>query len=395
VRNASAVVFVYASALVAGLSVVSFPASATVLKAAHGLSDSEYGAIFLPQVALTIVGSLLGGRLSARRSLKTLLTAALVTFGVSESLLFATERLGHAAAYAALLAATATTGAAFGLAAAPLNTLPGLLFPCKKDVALVALHTFIGTGFAVGPILVGSIAARGLWAIAPALLSVLSLVVAGVICFAPIPSRSRTDSVVAHAGGIGSLVPFFGIAVLYAFAEGTFANWSTVYLHEERGVTEGAAALALACFWAGLAAGRLLVSAVLVRMPTGYVWLSLPLFMAASATAIPSARDAVSGVIVFTLSGLACSAFFPLTVSAAVAVDPAHAERIASAMTAALMLGVGLGSFTVGPLRSVFSIARIYSLSALYPLSALALALVSRRRRTARTPRPEITRSRL
>src|SRR5262249_8278810 len=102
-------------------------------------------------------------------------------------------------------------------------------------------------------------------------------------------------------------------------------------------------------------------------------------------TSIPSARDAVSGIIVFTLSGLACSAFFPLTVSAAVAVDPARGERIASAMTAALMLGVGLGSFTVGPLRAALSIGRIYSLSAIYPLSALALALVSRRVHTVET----------
>jgi hypothetical protein len=56
-----AIVATYGAALVAGLAVVSFPASATVLKAAHGLSDSSYGAIFLPQVVLTILGSLAGG----------------------------------------------------------------------------------------------------------------------------------------------------------------------------------------------------------------------------------------------------------------------------------------------------------------------------------------------
>ncbi len=383
-RTARSVVLVYASALVAGLSVVSFPASATVLKAAHGLSDSRYGAIFLPQVALTIVGSLLGGKLSARLSLRAILVAALATFSVSESLLLATARLGDAAAYGALLGATATTGAAFGLSAAPLNTLPALLFPGARDVALVALHTFIGTGFALGPIFVGSFAAHGLWAVAPALLCALGLLIAAAVAFAPIPSRGRAEgNVVTHELRPASLVPFFAIAVLYAFAEGTFANWSTVYLHEERGVSEGAAALALACFWAGIAGGRLLVSAILVRVPADRVWLSLPLLMMAAATAIPSARDAVSGIVVFTLSGLACSAFFPLTVSAAVAMDPERGERIASTMTAALMLGVGLGSFTVGPLRGAFSIARIYSLSALYPLSALALALLSRRRRAA------------
>jgi predicted MFS family arabinose efflux permease len=96
------------------------------------------------------------------------------------------------------------------------------------------------------------------------------------------------------------------------------------------------------------------------------------------------ANTALAGIFVFSLAGLACSAFFPLTVSAAVSVDPRRADEIASAMTAALMIGVGLGSFTVGPLRETLSIAQIYRTSALYPCAALALALVSTRR-AART----------
>src|SRR5262249_14972984 len=148
-------------------------------------------------------GSLLGGRLSARVSLGTILRTSLLTFGLSEALLLATAHFGDTAAYAALLAATATTGAAFGLAAAPLNTLPGLLFPHKKDVALVALHTFIGTGFALGPIFVGSIAARGHWATAPALVSALALVIAAVLSFADVPTRRRSENnAVAHSGGL-------------------------------------------------------------------------------------------------------------------------------------------------------------------------------------------------
>jgi len=101
--------------------------------------------------------------------------------------------------------------------------------------------------------------------------------------------------------------------------------------------------------------------------------------MATAAAMIPLAHGAAMGILVFTLAGFACSAFFPLTVNAAIAVDPQQGEKISSAMTAALMLGVGLGSFTVGPLRGSLSIGQIYATSALYPLSALALALWSRR----------------
>jgi predicted MFS family arabinose efflux permease len=139
-------------------------------------------------------------------------------------------------------------------------------------------------------------------------------------------------------------------------------------------VGEAEAGLALACFWAALAVGRLAVSALLIRIPSRRIWLGLPFVMAGAAVIIPLGHGAVAGILAFSIAGFGCSAFFPLTVHSAVATDPARGEWISSAMTAALMLGVGLGSFTVGPLRSVCSIGQIYLLSALYPLSALALA---------------------
>ena len=72
---------------------------------------------------------------------------------------------------------------------------------------------------------------------------------------------------------------FAAIAVLYAFAEGTFSNWSVIYLHEVKHLPEMTAALALSLFWAAMAGGRLLVSALVARIPAQRVWLSLPLLM--------------------------------------------------------------------------------------------------------------------
>jgi predicted MFS family arabinose efflux permease len=370
-----AVLATYGAALVVGLAVVSFPASATVLKAAHGLSDSKYGAIFLPQVLLTILGSLAGGALSERRSLRFVLGLSLVAFALAEAALFGTSTTNQGSAYLLLLAGTGSAGVGFGLAAAPLNTLPGLLFPLRKETALVALHTCIGAGFAVGPVLVGRFVANGAWAAAPVVLGVAALVGLVLVLASSLPARMRS---VARGTGsnvrLQELAPFFFIAALYAFAEGTFANWSVVFLHEERGVSEPQAALALASFWAALALGRLVVSALLIRVSSRRIWFFLPLVMAGAAVGIPLSHGPVSGILAFSIAGVGCSAFFPLTVHSAVATDPARGERISSAMTAALMLGVGLGSFTVGPLRSVCSIGQVYLLSALYPLSALALA---------------------
>jgi hypothetical protein len=43
-------------------------------------------------------------------------------------------------------------------------------------------------------------------------------------------------------------------------------------------------------------------------------------------------------------------------------------------MIAALMLGVGIGSFVVGPLRGWLAFENLYRLSALYPAAVLGIA---------------------
>ena len=63
----------YGAALLQGLAQVIFPASAGVMTTTLGLSQAQYGRIFIPQ----LVGSLLGGIITAvfskRFSLKQLL----------------------------------------------------------------------------------------------------------------------------------------------------------------------------------------------------------------------------------------------------------------------------------------------------------------------------------
>ncbi|WP_034431885.1 hypothetical protein, partial [Candidatus Contendibacter odensensis] len=55
--NVLALLAVYLIAFLQGLTLVSFPASSAVLKQMHGFTDAQYGAIFLPQVALAVLGA--------------------------------------------------------------------------------------------------------------------------------------------------------------------------------------------------------------------------------------------------------------------------------------------------------------------------------------------------
>lgn len=385
-RPVRALLSVYGAGLCAGLSVVSFPASANQLKAAHGISDAAYGSIFLPQVALTVLGSVLGGTLAKTRGLAVVLRCALSALVASMLALAATAQLASNA-YPLLLLATSLVGLGFGLAAAPLNAYPAELFPRRAETALVALHTVIGAGFALGPVLVAASARHGLW---QATVLGVGLVGLALLLLVPSPGAAGVEAergeVVAREGEAQGLSLFVLLAVLYAFAEGTFANWATVYLHEERAVSEADAAVALSAFWAALVIGRLLVSALLLRVSAQGVWLALPPMMALSFVALPNAHDALSGGALFALAGLSCGAFFPLTVSQAVARTQKSAALVSSALTAALMIGSGLGSFLIGPLRTLTTLENIYLLSSVYPILAGVLAARASRARVRSAP---------
>lgn len=375
------VITLYASALAQGLAVVSFPASGNVLRGDYGITDEGYGAIFLPQMALTILGSLGGAALSRRISLRMLLLAASALAAASQLALASVPQVGSELRLALLLLGTGLMGAGFGLSAAPLNALPALLFPARAESALVALHTSMGLGFALGPLVVSWLSASGVWTAFPLSLLALSLVLSALAALSSLPSPARASGVegARASNDLRALAPFFAIAALYAFAEGTFSNWASIFLVDDRHLEPERAALALSAFWAALAVGRLLISALLARVPARIVWPALMVLMAVAFLVVPLAQGPVSGVLVFALAGLGCSAVFPLTVGLATlrAPDPAGASSL---LVASLMVGVGTASFALGALRSSLPLETIYRLSAGYPLFALVLALVILRR---------------
>jgi len=382
-----AIAAVYATAFIQGLAMVSFPASAALLKEVKGFSDAQYGLIFIPQIVTTIAGSLAGGGLARIIGLKTLLAAALLATGLSQlGLSIAVELIPSGPAFYVVLCSTATFGLAFGLGAAPLNTYPGLLFPKKSDSALVALHTLLGGGLAVGPLLAGLLAKAGVWVAYP----VLGISAAAVLLFlvpssglpAPQPALSKgglpgSESVDPHQENplvSFTLWIFVVIVILYAFAEGTFANWCIIYLHEERGIVLTQASLALSVFWAALAGGRLLISVMLLKIRAQWIWLALPMLMICTFLLLPAVHSAVTGIALFGLAGLSCSAFFPLSVGIVSKRFPDSSAMVSSFMIASLMVGVGTGTFVIGPLRSNLALEHLYQYSALYPFGAFVLA---------------------
>jgi predicted MFS family arabinose efflux permease len=381
---------VYLNGFLQGLILVSFPASSTVLKAMHGFSDAQYGAIFLPQVALAVVGSIGGGILARRLGLKTLLWLSLVISGASQMLLAATIWLTPSLAFASILLGTACLGLGFGLSGAPLNSYPPRFFPARRDTAVVALHTALGFGLATGPLLAGAAIASRAWIVFPVSLLIASLLLMAMVIWLKWPDMGDAKLPVAcgHAATAAGMVEaerpvvsvgfwiFFAIAILYAFAEGTFYNWAVIYLQDSKMLPMEVATLALSVFWAAMVVGRLTVSIVVLRVPAEWIWLTLPVFMICAFLALPYANTPALGIGLFAFSGLACSAFFPLTVGLISKRFDRHVAWVSSMMIAALITGNGMGSFLIGLLRSKLPLEELYRFSSSYPLLVLILAIV-------------------
>ncbi|MGH8672342.1 MAG: MFS transporter [Burkholderiales bacterium] len=383
----SAQIAVYLAGLLQGLTLVSFPASSAVLRQTHGFSDAQYGAIFLPQVALAVIGSVAGALLARRLGLKTLLWIALLANAASQALLAWSASWPASAAYTAILFGTASMGFGFGLSGAPLNAYPPLFFPNRRSTAVVALHTVLGLGLMFGPLYCAWLLAHDAWLWFPLSLFALCLGLALVCAGVRFPDPDATAQP-GHAQRQRNETPqgsalfwlFIAIAVLYAFAEGTFANWAVIYLQESKHLPESIAVLALSVFWGALVAGRLLITLLLLRVAAETIWLALPPAMICTFLLLPHANGVLLGIGAFALAGLACSAFFPLTIAISAKHFEGHVAWVSSMLIAALMVGVGLGSFAIGALRNLFALETLYQVSAAYPLLVSTLAFAALRK---------------
>ncbi|MEH3047638.1 MFS transporter [Sphingomonas adhaesiva] len=380
---------VYLGGFVIGLTLVSFPASSVVLRQLHHFSSEQYGAIYLPQLVASVIGALAGGALARRVSLRAMFAVALLAFALAAALLALSAQVSPGLALALIMAGTASFGFGFGFGGGPLNAFAALLFPRHQGAALTALHMCAGSGLTVAPVLFAALAGHGLWWVGPSALAATSGALFLLTMTATFPAPAQDDAAAADAVHPGRTALFWlcaVIAMLYSVAEGTFSNWATVFLTEERGLSAADAALALTCFWAALTGGRLIATLLAARLTPAVFLIALPCAMAAALLWLPGIADAAQAYGGFAAAGLACSAFFPMLVAFTAARAPQAISWIASMLTAAMMVGVGLGSYAVGALRGGASIASLYGYATAVPVACLlcvALAVALSRRSPA------------
>jgi MFS family permease len=375
-KTESAVVNV--AGLVQGIVLVTFPAASTIFteKSEYGLSSSQYGGLFLPQVITAIAASLLGAGLARRIGTKRVYLTGLGCSAISMGLLIASTgvKTDQAAAYPLLLVATAFLGAGFGLTVPVLNTYASLFHPDSVDRAVLVLNALLGLGTALAPVFVAIFVGLGFWWGLPVLSA--ALLVALLAFSAPLPLQAGTRA--GQARGAGAGVPgrfwvFAAFAVLYGICETMNGNWSQLDLTTRVGASATQASVALAVFWGMVTVGRVLFAAIGKWLPERVTYHILPFVLVVTfvLVAVLPRGDAGAGIAIFALAGLGCSALLPLTISFGEEDLAVMSAAVAGGIIAFYQLGYGIAAFGVGPAQKAG-----LSLPAIFGFTAVVAAVM-------------------
>jgi len=380
---------VYAAGVAQGIVLVTFPAASTVFTDPneYGLSSTQYGALFLPQVIGAVAAALLGARLARRYTIKRVYIAGLVAgLAAMATLLLSQLFTGdQTTAYILLLSATALLGVGFGLCVPALNTFAAAFHPAGVDRAVLILNALLGLGTVLAPVLAGIfVGLVGFWQGLP--LVSLGLLVVLVIVSSRLPLAVSPQ---ATKGGARISIPkrfwiYALFAALYGIAETVNGNWSQLDMTTELGASATVASLALTAFWGMVTAGRIFFAVAKRWIPARVIYHVCPLVLAGAFLLIAQLGrgDEAAGVLAFGLAGIGCSALLPLTISFGQEEMTAFSAGVAGGVIAFYQMGYGIAAFGVGPLvdggvklPTVFGCASVIALV----LGGISLAVARRR----------------
>ena len=275
---------VYAAGAVQGIVLVTFPAASTIFTDPdeYGLSNTQYGLLFVPQVVTAIAASLLGAWLGRRFGTKQVYLAGLVAGLTAMSLLIVSQffESDTSVAMPLLLVATAFLGLGFGLTVPSLNTLTAAFHPDGVETSVLVLNALLGLGTALAPVFVAIFVGLGFWWGLPVLSA--ALLAALVLGSLSLPLRvPAAPAGPARAHGIPARFWMFaGFAVLYGVCETVNGNWSQLDMTSELGASTTVAAIALTAFWGMVTVGRVVFAAIQSRLPPRTTYRILPFLLA-------------------------------------------------------------------------------------------------------------------
>lgn len=344
-----------------------------------GFGAGKAGNLFLTMNFAMLLATLFFGPVVDRFGFKSILAVSAVLVAAAFLL------LSRASTYALVLAAAVILGLGGGALNGGTNALTSDLHEGeKRGAALNVLGIFFGFGALSIPFLIGTLReVLGLGSIL-ALATFLSLVpfVVYVVLRFP-PAKHAQGFPIKDAAGIARDPLLWLTGSILFFESGnefTVGGWISSHLQTTFGVAAGAAALALAGYWAAIMAGRL-VSSRLVRsvrnetliLASAVLSLAAALLMALA----PSGPAAIAGAI---LIGAGFAAIYPTTLAIVGANFAAFTGTAFSVVIALGLVGGMLAPWLAGRIAEASSLRRGFIIPVVNCAMIIVLTLIVRLR---------------
>jgi fucose permease len=349
--------------LLIGWSGLLVPSLIRSIESTFARTDADIGLVYLVYAVAYAAGSFGGGPATERVGRRVVLTAAALTHALG------LLGLGLAPEWGVFVLGSVLAGFAAGALDGGSNGLVLDLYRSGRGRAMNLLHLCFSAGALLAPLAVGQLVGAGIaWPsifVATAILAVPLAIGYAVVSLPSgrrvaspasptvrdgtddAPARERTRPLLA-----GPLL-LLAIAIgCYVAAEIGVSNWLVRFLAPAELQT---ATLALSLYWAGIALGRLVSSAIADRFDHLHYTIASAVLMAgalAFAIGVPGIPVSIAG---FALAGLASGPIFPMIVAIGGERYPARSAAVGGTLTGVAVVGstiyppaMGFLSVTVG-----------------------------------------------
>jgi len=334
-------------------------------------TKGEAGNLFFVMNLAMLVMSVIFGPVVDRFGFRALLALSALLVAVS---LFAFSR---ATTYSWLVGSALVLGLGGGGLNGGANALASDLFPESRSAALNLIGIFFGFGALSIPFLVGILLdSLGLGTIL-IFAALLSAVPFGLFLALRFPGAKHAQGFPLGRAAQVIRDPLLWLCAFLLFFESgnefTAGGWLAAYLNETFHFPATTAALVLAGYWAGLMAGRLLVSLKLVKIIKNESLILASAVLSLGAASLiylaPSGPMAALGIV---LLGLGFAAIYPTTLAVAGGAFPAFSGTAFSVIFMVALVGGMTAPWLVGKIAAAASLRR----GLVVPIIGCALIIV-------------------
>ncbi|HET9456134.1 MAG TPA: MFS transporter [Candidatus Limnocylindrales bacterium] len=351
-RPAAAGVVACLAFVLIGWSGLLVPSLIRSVRDAFDQSDAGIGLFYLIYATLYASGSFLGGLATERLGRRTVLVGGALLHGAGIVL------LGVAPTWVVFMIAALPMGLGAGILDGGNNGLILDLYVRGRGRALNLLHLFFSVGALTAPVTIGLLVEGGIgWQLIVIGTGLFAFPLAALYGFVAMPGgrRDRETARASQAGRIALQGPLIllGLAIgLYVASEVGVSSWLVRFL-EPAPLTTATAALSL--YWAGLAAGRLVSSALADRFDHRRFATACAVAMSVALAGAIAAPWLPVSIALFGLAGVASGPIYPMIIAIGGDRYPDRSAAVSGFLGGTAVVGsivyppvMGLMSVTVG-----------------------------------------------